>query len=86
MVYFGAKEDVQKGGKAAIVRNLAQLDRYNFMDRAAFYYNDDPDCLLAEDLKKGAMNLRFYNGGDSSRHQTVDLREEDNTLVLRKKY
>ena len=43
VVYFGAAEDLQPGGKAAAVTELAQYDKFTFDEgRYGFKYVEDP--------------------------------------------
>ena len=74
MVYFGAKDDLEKEGTAELLKQLAMVDRYNFdHQRAGFYVNSEANCLGEHDLEEGKKYIVFFNGENSiPQHLTVD--------------
>lgn len=63
VVYFGPKADLEKGGDAALLRQLSIIDRYNFDEQfVSFLVNEDPSCRTKFQLNDENRHILFLNG------------------------
>ena len=53
---------------------MSMADRYTYdQQRVGFFFNDDPECIKANDLAEGKSHVVFFNGLNSiPYHLTVD--------------
>jgi len=66
IVYFGAQEDLAKGGPVDFFAKASMVDRFNFDEqRVGFFYVEDPECRRLRDLDPEKSFIVIYNGENS---------------------
>ena len=65
IIYFGAKADLEKDGKAAALSYVSMIDKYMYNnDRYAAKYIEDPECRLKRQLDPEKEFIVIYNGSN----------------------
>lgn len=82
IVYFGAAEDLEKGGKLFPLVQTSMLDRFkNNEGRYSFYYNEDPECRKLGELDHEKELLVFFNG-DQIAPYVIDVEVNMDMLTI----
>lgn len=83
IIYFGAKADLEKDGKAAALSHVSMIDKYEYdNERYAVMYIEDPECRVKRQFDPDVEYIVIYNGVNKSPRVIEVGKDEFDTFSL----